>query len=1147
MKLTDLYTFNKFSIKEAGPKYSPGIAEGAPNIEINELVEFLDALCLNENFKLAFKTINNELTNISIYHSRIVNGLFLNNKHTPATLSKSLSKVIQSRTTENLEAELSHAKRAYTFISRKISNRLKAVRKIAREREPNNTRDSEYERLQSEISALREYSLVSNKLKVFFAGDYEQVIFAQNHILLTGEWGTGKTHFLCDMALRYEKLGLPVLLVLANNLKTVNDPFAEISNLVKIEKNSSAFLKNLNKIAKQKKVRALILLDAINESDRKYWHRNMKFIINTLKAYKNLRLVVSCRTPFEEQIINQSTQRKFTKINHMGFQDNEFNAQIEFFKHYEIPLSFVPLLVPEFTKPLTLKMLCEDLKDYSTPWQKRKLKILISGQRGMTTILENYIVKKGGEIEKKFSLPTKSCWFFIKGKGSNLDLCIAARMASQSKSWLKRDEVQQIAQQFFAFNNDESSAFVASLIEGGILKEELKWEPNKFVEAITFPYQRFGDHIIARHLMNNYLNLESDIHISRSFYRNRVLGKLFYSEFNNYSVSEPGLITAIMLELPERLKKRKGKSELFAFLPKDVLRRKNALLNQLFISGLSWRSTDAITEETEDKIHILLKTDDTYIKNLCFTTLVGLCLRVNHKLSSKWLWDYLINLSMQDRDLLWSEFLRDYQGVESIEQVFSWCEIKKHEFDKETVLLLVNVLSLVLTSSNRHLRDAATKQIVLLGDHQPEVIFGHILKCIEVEDVYISERMIAAGYGIAMRWWGKADNQSLRKQICNLAISIVDRVFSDDCEKSVLHSLVCSYSRGLINIAAQIDPSSLEIQTRVIDSQTNSTLCSPFPKRSSIRNNIEEVVSDAIRMDFANYTLGKLVPDRRNYDFSDNRYIGLKKQIAKRMRDLGYDREIFQSIDDEIGRFHTGYYQDEKPSRIDRYGKKYSWITYYEMFEVLHRQDRLGLDELQLTDLDIDPSFPDVPISWMPKLQVYRDDGIKKKNEWLVRGKSPFHTNLLCKQIVDNYRGPWILLDAFIDLDGDAKRNTISFINTILVGKESRDTVICGLLKRDYLGNGSITVDDDDHYVFAGEVPWSTKFASHLRDASGGAIRKTKELRFDHNDQNVIHVDVPVHSVNWEDYHSSVSTGRSYTTLAPHLSQLLISIQSRDL
>ncbi|MEZ5348125.1 MAG: hypothetical protein R2714_02840 [Microthrixaceae bacterium] len=46
-------------------------------------------------------------------------------------------------------------------------------------------------------------------------------------------------------------------------------------------------------------------------------------------------------------------------------------------------------------------------------------------------------------------------------------------------------------------------------------------------------------------------------------------------------------------------------------------------------------------------------------------------------------------------------------------------------------------------------------------------------------------------------------------------------------------------------------------------------------------------------MDFGNYTIGRLVTDRGNYDFKHREYNGVRRQIADRIGRLGYSTDHF--------------------------------------------------------------------------------------------------------------------------------------------------------------------------------------------------------------------------------------------------------------
>ena len=76
--------------------------------------------------------------------------------------------------------------------------------------------------------------------------------------------------------------------------------------------------------------------------------------------------------------------------------------------------------------------------------------------------------------------------------------------------------------------------------------------------------------------------------------------------------------------------------------------------------------------------------------------------------------------------------------------------------------------------------------------------------------------------------------------------------------------------------------------------------------------------SAAIQMDFGNYTIGGLIPDRANYDDSNPEYQQVLQAIVSRMLMLGYDPEQFEAVDRQM---YSGSRMGDDKHKIDRYGK----------------------------------------------------------------------------------------------------------------------------------------------------------------------------------------------------------------------------------
>ena len=87
-------------------------------------------------------------------------------------------------------------------------------------------------------------------------------------------------------------------------------------------------------------------------------------------------------------------------------------------------------------------------------------------------------------------------------------------------------------------------------------------------------------------------------------------------------------------------------------------------------------------------------------------------------------------------------------------------------------------------------------------------------------------------------------------------------------------------------------------------------------------------------------------------------YQDVRRQIDSRILELGYSSSRFSEIDRAI---EKDAWQTERrgTGKTERYGKKYSWIAYFEMYGI--RFDEGALPEYageRTSDVDIDPSFP---------------------------------------------------------------------------------------------------------------------------------------------------------------------------------------------
>lgn len=279
------------------------------------------------------------------------------------------------------------------------------------------------DRLQHFIYEVRKIQELIYKIGNIPKSDFAQAS-NKRALLLLGEAGIGKTHLLCDIAEARLKHRLPTILVLGQQLQFIRDPLETIIGKLGLRLTKKQFLVRLNDMAKNRNRRVLILVDAINEGDRRGWRKGMSAFLKEINSYNGLAVALSCRTPFQK--ITVPARAKLLKVYHQGFAEHELDALKTYTAHYKLPLPEIPMLTPEFTNPLFLKLFCESLEDAVVKKKHKRIEEISSGQEGMNNIFEDIVISN----KKKQSL--KGIFLFIPGvflcrKELKMSCCVPLR------------------------------------------------------------------------------------------------------------------------------------------------------------------------------------------------------------------------------------------------------------------------------------------------------------------------------------------------------------------------------------------------------------------------------------------------------------------------------------------------------------------------------------------------------------------------------------------------------------------------------------------------------------------------------------------------------------------------------------------------
>jgi len=302
---------------------------------------------------------------------------------------------------------------------------------------------------------------------------------------------------------------------------------------------------------------------------------------------------------------------------------------------------------------------------------------------------------------------------------------------------------------------------------------------------VYISYERFSDHLVCSYLLENYFNKSRP---TDSFKSGNRLYK--YVENHNATYFNRGIIEALSIQLPEI-----AGVELFEAAPHT---REFEAVSYAFIDSIIWRKKETVHEKLRDYINTVVikkhRQHDYFISTILLVTS-----HPKHYFNSDFLHRHLMRFSMVDRDAWWTKFIHNqYPGysdeISSIRRMidWAWTDDKRENISDEAIRLMCQTMFWFLTSTNRTLRDSATKAIICLLEERINVLMQLIETFEKVNDRYVLQRLYAVAYGCSVR---TSNVQSLKE----LGDYIFQTVFNT--ENVIPDILLRDYARGIIEFA----------------------------------------------------------------------------------------------------------------------------------------------------------------------------------------------------------------------------------------------------------------------------------------------------------------------------------------------------------
>jgi hypothetical protein len=633
-------------------------------------------------------------------------------------------------------------------------------RERAEDEKPRDTKEYSYRENPFRSVRFRLYDLNRALEDAVSTFKYTEKVARSAFLILDGTAGMGKTHLLCDVATKRLRANLPTILLMGQRFLQPGDPWTQALQQLDLSRLSAAeFIGCLEAAAQASNARALLMIDALNEgAGRSIWPNHLSAFLQLAARSPWVSVVVSVRTSYEGLVLPAAVSETATRVSHSGFADHEFDAAKTFFQHYGIELPSTPLLAPEYRSPLFLKTMCVGLKHEGHTRLPR-------GFHGISQIFRLYT----NAINRKLA---ESLDFDPRSQLVQMALQrVVSAFPSHDTQWLSREDSLNLVNSILPNRSFHNSLYQGLVGEGLLVEDFIRLHGHGECEFVHLGYGRLADHLTAEVLLSACLQRNA----SEMANTTELTGQ-------DDRISS-GVLESLFVQAPETLKQ-----ELTDFAPSIL---KHWQWPEAFRQSLIWREPGAFTKRTLHWFNesIDRESDGTEALEVVLT----LASVPDHPWNALFLDRQLRKRSMPDRDQWWSIKLHYlYAERQSApHRIIDWAlSVKQTDrLDKDVVRLISSTLAWMFSSSNRFLRDRATKANVNLLTGREDAAAELVRSFGEVDDLYIRERVLAVAYGVAMRSCDAA-------RIQELADAVLATVFTT--APVVPHLLLRDYARGVV-------------------------------------------------------------------------------------------------------------------------------------------------------------------------------------------------------------------------------------------------------------------------------------------------------------------------------------------------------------
>lgn len=913
----------------------------------------------------------------------------------------------------------------------------------------------------------------------------EQRFLKAKVLLIDGEAGIGKSQLLANKTHNLLKLHMKVLLLLANQYISDAPIQKQIMQNLSLEYDFEELIDVLEVSGKYEGNIVPIFIDALNETwIQKTWEIGLPVIINKIQESSIVKLVLTYRSEFAKGLglksdsINQCIETgKIVKLHHIGFRDNSISAITQFLNHFNIPFTLMNFFNDRMTNPLFLTLYCKTYNGEEVDLPKLYERLIENANNNIHKMLESNPNHRGYTDDDNILEP-------LIDELSNIFI-------EQNTRYISKNDICKL--NYWQYYGFKPAKFVSLLAQEQILYNTIFYKDNK--QYFYFAYDQMNDYYCAKAIFKNY-HTKKEI---RDYLHEKVLGikdELFQNP-GNIDVFVNGC--ALYADTY---------SEECIDIIDPLMDEDKQLIFSRYVSSFQWRKRESISAETF--LDLLQKYP--YDLDTIWEMLISNSLKISHPMNANYLHNLLFKFKINKRDYLWTSYINKltYEDSNRIIQLINMYNKgdKLAITDKKQIELLLTLFAWLLTSSNRRLRDCTSKAMIEILKEYFSLCKGLLQKFEYVNDPYVIQRLYGIVFGACCK-----RKRTAYDTFQDLAFYVYDTIFNK--EKVYPDILLRDYARLIIerylyefskfhenknfDYKKIVPPYNSEpiadIEPINYSSIKYSTGLFKIIKSMTFEGNN---IGVGLYGDFGRYVFQSALKYFKNIDYKKI----FDYAIHYILNELGYLEDWFGNTDKNLIS-----YDRHQTLKIERIGKKYQWITMYNILARVSDSYKLsnnyGLQNKEDDDIiyegiwepyvrDFDPTLNinSMYCTVAPRFKCLDDfiketqsenmitniSNVEQQNNWL-KSKGVYFERLKDILILtDDDETTWISLTKYCDTRSDLETDQLSiwsWLYAYFVTQKQEDILIDYFHKGCSILNYEMTSHHETYTVYNREYPWA--------------------------------------------------------------------------